>query len=211
MECKTDGYQDDPPVKSLSEALHDELLETIDEELELEFDDQRLDSVSGPRSRRRRAGDALDRRTYFRELLRLQTGIDQAAGLGRPPEAQIGRAVRGPRRGRQRRRDQAHHPAAQSAHLQGRGAVGADRARAHPVVFPALCLAPAGGRRNRAVRPQLVQPRRRRTGHGLLHRSGVRGVFPHRAGIRADAGALRHHSREILVLDHRSRSRTCAF
>ena len=34
--------------KSLSEALDDELLETIDEELELEFDDQRLDSVLGP-------------------------------------------------------------------------------------------------------------------------------------------------------------------
>ena len=30
------------PSKSLSEALNDELLETIDEELELEFDDQRL-------------------------------------------------------------------------------------------------------------------------------------------------------------------------
>jgi hypothetical protein len=37
------------PAKPLSEALNDELLETIDEELELEFDDQRLDSL---RSRR---------------------------------------------------------------------------------------------------------------------------------------------------------------
>ena len=42
------------PSKSLSEALNDELLETIDEELELEFDDQRLDSVLGPIARRRR-------------------------------------------------------------------------------------------------------------------------------------------------------------
>ena len=33
--------------KPLAEALNDELLETIDEELELEFDDQRLDSVVG--------------------------------------------------------------------------------------------------------------------------------------------------------------------
>src|SRR6478672_437423 len=57
--------------KSLSEALDDELLETIDEELELEFDDQRLDSVLGPIAPAV-AGEAMDRRTYFRELLRLQ-------------------------------------------------------------------------------------------------------------------------------------------
>jgi hypothetical protein len=36
------------PSKSFSEALKDEFLESIDEELELEFDDQRLDSVLGP-------------------------------------------------------------------------------------------------------------------------------------------------------------------
>jgi polyphosphate kinase 2 len=59
------------PSKSLSEALNDELLETIDEELELEFDDQRLDSVLGPIAPAA-ARDALDRRTYFRELLRSQ-------------------------------------------------------------------------------------------------------------------------------------------
>jgi polyphosphate kinase len=59
------------PSKPLSEALSDELLETIDEELELEFDDQRLDSVLGPAAPVP-ATEALDRRTYFRELLRLQ-------------------------------------------------------------------------------------------------------------------------------------------
>ncbi len=35
-------------------------------------------------------------------------------------------------------------------------------------------------RRNRAVRPQLVQPRRRRTGDGLLHARGIRGVLSDR-------------------------------
>ena len=58
--------------KSLSEALDDELLETIDEELELEFDDQRLDSVLGPIAPAVAREEALDRHTYFRELLRLQ-------------------------------------------------------------------------------------------------------------------------------------------
>ena len=37
------------------------------------------------------------------------------------------------------------------------------------MVLPALRAAPAGGGRDRAVRPQLVQPRRRREGDGLLH------------------------------------------
>ena len=37
------------------------------------------------------------------------------------------------------------------------------------MVFPALRSASAGGRRNRAVRSQLVQPRRRRARDGLLH------------------------------------------
>jgi polyphosphate kinase len=57
--------------KPLSEALNDEILETIDEELELEFDDRRLDSVLGPIAPAG-ANEALDRRTYFSELLRLQ-------------------------------------------------------------------------------------------------------------------------------------------
>ena len=39
----------------------------------------------------------------------------------------------------------------------------------HAMVFPALRRASAGGGRDRPVRPQLVQPRRRRAGHGLLH------------------------------------------
>ena len=45
----------------------------------------------------------------------------------------------------------------------------ARRARAHAMVFPALRRASAGGRRDRAVRPQLVQPGRGREGDGLLH------------------------------------------
>jgi polyphosphate kinase 2 len=58
------------PSKSFSEALKDEFLESIDEELELEFDDQRLDSVLGPGNAS--PHETLDRGTYFRELLRLQ-------------------------------------------------------------------------------------------------------------------------------------------
>ena len=51
-----------------------------------------------------------------------------------------------------------------------------DRARAVADVHPALHPAPACRGRSRHLRPQLVQPRRRRTRHGLLHRRAGRAV-----------------------------------
>ena len=45
-----------------------------------------------------------------------------------------------------------------------------------PDVHPALPAAPAGGRRGRDLRSQLVQPRRRRAGDGLLHRGAGEAV-----------------------------------
>ena len=61
------------------------------------------------------------------------------------------------------------HGAGEPARVQGRGAVRADRAGAVADVHPALHPALPGGRRGGHLRPQLVQPRRRRAGHGLLH------------------------------------------
>jgi polyphosphate kinase 2 len=56
--------------RTLDERLREELIDAIDEELELELDDLRpvglLEHVGKPRQQ------ALDRQTYFRELLRLQ-------------------------------------------------------------------------------------------------------------------------------------------
>ena len=85
-------------------------------------------------------------------------------------------AVRGPRHRRQGRRHRGHRRHAEPAPVPRRGAGQAQRARAHAVVLPALRAAPAGGRRDRAVRPQLVQPRRRRARDGLLHRRAGRGL-----------------------------------
>jgi hypothetical protein len=53
-------------------------------------------------------------------------------------------------------RHQEHHPAPESPHLPRRGPGVADGTRENPMVFPALCGAPAGGRRDGVVRPQLV-------------------------------------------------------
>jgi polyphosphate kinase 2 len=55
----------------LAKRLHEEMLETIDEELELEVDDDRLDAALGHLADTPHH-DSLDRRVYFKELLRLQ-------------------------------------------------------------------------------------------------------------------------------------------
>jgi polyphosphate kinase len=57
--------------RPLQERIHDEMVETVDEELEMEIDDARLASllehvIDSP------PADTIDRHTYFKELLRLQ-------------------------------------------------------------------------------------------------------------------------------------------
>jgi polyphosphate kinase len=55
----------------LDERLHDEMVDAIDEELELEIDDSRLASLL-EHTGYKPAHATLDRHTYFKELLRLQ-------------------------------------------------------------------------------------------------------------------------------------------
>ena len=58
-------------VHPLAERLNDEMLEALDEELELELDDDRLDAAV-EHITERQPKETIDRDTYFRELLRLQ-------------------------------------------------------------------------------------------------------------------------------------------
>ena len=58
-------------VHLLAERLNDEMLEALDEELELELDDDRLNAAL-EHVTDRQPKEAIDRHTYFRELLRLQ-------------------------------------------------------------------------------------------------------------------------------------------
>ena len=94
----------------------------------------------------------------------------QAAGMGRAQGAQGLHRLRGPRRRRQGRHHQGDHRARQPAGVPRRRAARADRAREVADVCAALPAAPAGRRRDRDLRPQLVQPRGRRARDGLLHR-----------------------------------------
>jgi polyphosphate kinase 2 len=54
--------------ESLDDRLHREMIDSIDEELEMELDDKRLAGLIAEHH----AEDVIDRRFYFRELLRLQ-------------------------------------------------------------------------------------------------------------------------------------------
>ena len=135
-----------------------------------------------------------------------------AARAGQAPGARQGQRaagrgrLRGPRRGRQGRRDQAHHGGDEPAGHARRRAAGAERPRAHAVVLPALRRPAAGGRGDRPVRPQLVQPRRRRAGDGLLHGRRVRGVHARLPAVRGDAPAVGDPAAQVLVLGLRRRA-----
>src|SRR5690606_5669769 len=108
--------------------------------------------------------------------------------------------ARGPRHRRQGWRDQHHRRAAEPAPGAHRRTAEAGRARSDAVVLPALCRAPAGGGRAGAVRPQLVQPRRRREGDGLLYRRPVQAVPETGAGVREAAGRRRHPALQVLAV-----------
>ena len=161
---------------ALRERIRREMADSLDEELELELDDHRLDAsvddAPDPAGRH-----TIDRTVYFKELFRLQGELVKLQDWVQHEKKKIVVAFRRARFRGQRRRDQAHHPAPQSARLPRRRIARPQRARADAMVFPALRGAPAGRRRNRAVRSQLVQPCRRRARDGLLHGRTVRGVF----------------------------------
>ena len=127
------------------------------------------------------------------ELLKLQAWIKDSGQRVRDP-------LRRPRCGRQGRHHQALHGAPEPARRACGGAGEALGGGARAVVLPALCAAPADARRDRPVRPQLVQPCRRRARDGFLHERRVHRVHAPGAGVRAPPGAQRRACLQVLVL-----------
>jgi hypothetical protein len=174
------------------------MLDSFDEELELDIDDDRLDVLTNEFFGHT-AKETVDRRIYFKELFRLQGELVKLQAWVQQYKLKVvvifeGRDSAG-KGGVIKRITQRLNPRVCRA-------AGAERARVHQVVFPALRVVSAGRRRNRAVRPQLVQPCRSRAVDGVLHRNRRRVVLSLGAGIRTDAGAFRHRADQILVLDH---------
>ena len=87
----------------------------------------------------------------------------------------------------------------QPARVPARGAAGPFRPREEPDVPAALHASLSRGRRDRHLRPELVQPRRRRARDGLLHRRTVRAIPPPGAALRKDHHRRRHPAGEVLA------------
>ena len=143
----------------------------------------------------------------------LRAGAAASAGGAREAEgvgADDGRAardpVRGPRRCGQGRCDQAGDGVPEPACRTDRGAAGADRARAGSVVLPAVHRPPAERGGDRHLRPELVQPRRRRARDGLLHARRVSPLPPAVPDLRATDRRGRHSLDQVLVLGQRRRT-----
>ncbi len=135
------------------------------------------------------AGDTTDAEGPVRTRIGSAAGeARRHAGVG----AAVGRAGRGDLRGagcrRQGFHDQAGHGVPEPPGHAHRGAADAERARQDPVVLPAVRAAPARSGRDRALRSLLVQPRRRRTGHGVLHERGVPAIPAPGAGRAGQTG-----------------------
>ena len=60
-----------PPTATIHDRIHAEMLDSFDEELELEIDDDRLDALTNEFSDHTEK-ETVDRRVYFKELFRLQ-------------------------------------------------------------------------------------------------------------------------------------------
>ena len=147
-------------------------------------------------------------KVYEKETGQTADRTGQAAGMGEVQGAQGGGPVRRPRCGRKRRHNQENNRIPQSARLPRRRARNTHRTRKDTMVLPALCAPPASRRRNRPVRPLLVQQGRRGTRHGLLYRGGIRRVHARMPGVRTHARALRYPAHQILVLRQRCRTGT---
>jgi polyphosphate kinase 2 (PPK2 family) len=99
----------------------------------------------------------LPKKTYERELLRLQAELVKLQEWVRFEGARLVVVFEG--------RD----AAGKGSTIKRVTQYGADRAGADPVVLPAVRGVPPRRRRDHLVRPELVQPRRRRTRDGVLH------------------------------------------
>ena len=143
---------------------------------------------------------------YEAELFRLQTEFVKLQEWVRAFRGAHRGDLRGPRRRGQGRHHQTDHRIPQPARRTHRRAARADRSGTRAVVLPALHRPPARQGRDRAVRPVLVQPGRRREGHGILYAARACAVPAADADLRADADRRRDPAAQVLVLGLRRRA-----
>ena len=146
------------PASELQKRVNAEIQDNLDEDIELELEDDELADLLSE-AQHLQLHDSLPRRLYFKELLRMQRELIKLQDWVVAKKLKLVIIFEG--------RDSAGKGGAIKRVIQRLNprvvravALPPDRARAQPVVLPALRSAPAGRRRDRAVRPQLVQSRR---------------------------------------------------
>ena len=160
---------EEEPQQPAGSRLHDELVDSVDEELELEIDDERLARAARACHQTAARQETIDRSIYFKELLRLQRELVKLQDWVVHQKLKVvvlfeGRDAAG-KGGVIKRMTQRLNP-----RICRVVALPAPTERERTQwYFQRYVAHLPGGRRNRAVRPQLVQPRRRRARDGLLH------------------------------------------
>ncbi len=190
---------------ALAGRLRDDFVDSFDEELELELDDR----VEGDATRGGKTG-ADERRLYFRELFRLQGELVKLQDWLVATRHKVviifeGRDAAG-KGGVIKRITQRLNPrVCRVAALPAPN----DRERTQWYFQRYVAHLPAAGEMvlfdrswyNRAGVERVM---------GFCDDDAVRGVLPHGARVREDAGALRHPGHQVLVLDLRRRAATRA-
>ena len=142
-------------------------------------------------------------KVYERELLRLQEELVKMEQWIADSGARVVADLRGPRRRRQGRRDQADHRAHEPSHHPSRRAPGPKPRPALQWYFQRYVEElPAAGEVV-LFDPQLVQPRGDRARARILHLRGIRAVPPPGPDLRATARRGRDRPAEVLVLGER--------
>ena len=194
----TDDKAADGPLSWIEQDLQD----SFDEELEMEFDDHRiareLRSITNFKSK-----SVIERRTYFHELFRLQSELIKLQDWVIHKKLKVvvlfeGRDAAG-KGGVIKRITQRLNP--RGCRVVALPAP-TEREQSQWYFQRYVPHLPAGGEivlfdrswYNRAGVERVM---------GFAERGPGRGVLPRRPGVRADAGPLRHRPDQVLVLDHR--------
>lgn len=164
------------PKSGARDWLEAELADTLDEDYELEMSEPAL-SLEIARIYKNAHPPSIDRMQYFRDLIGLQSELIKLQSWVAYHKKKLvvifeGRDSAG-KGGVIKRITQRLNP-----RICRFVALPAPTERDVAMVFPALCAAPAGRRRDRSVRPLLVQPFRRRAGDGFRWARSGGGILP---------------------------------
>ena len=140
-------YNNALDTQELMQRIANDLIDSYDEELELEIEDREVDDIGAPQPWRQAWRASNTSRTFSSlqgELVKLQDWVQHS-------RQKVVILFEGRDAAGKGRRHQTHHAAPEPPCGPGGGTARTQRPRAHAVVLSALCSAPACGGRDGAV------------------------------------------------------------